>query len=88
MAGVENVYCKQLGSSDLIANTYCVYEALLLLRKGRVLEKMSKMRERIGIKEKSDIEKQKMLAKKKANKKQTKVNNKKDGAFQHTKKKK
>ncbi|MCK9368718.1 30S ribosomal protein S5 [Candidatus Dojkabacteria bacterium] len=88
MAGVENVYCKQLGSSDLITNTYCVYEALLALRKGRVLEKMNKMRERIGIKEKSDAEKQKLQAKKRASKKQTKVNNKKDGTFRNTKTKK
>lgn len=88
MTGIENVYCKQLGSSDLIANTYCVYEALLLLRKGRVLEKMSKMRDRIGLKEKMDAEKKKMSIKKKFVKKNIKVNNKKDGIRKNTKKKK
>lgn len=74
MAGIENVYCKQLGTSDLIANTYCVFEALQLLKKGRVLEKMSKMRERIGLKEKMDEEKKKKMAKKFANKKKEKFN--------------
>lgn len=74
MAGIENVYCKQLGTSDLIANTYCVFEALQLLKKGRVLEKMTKMRERIGLKEKMDEEKKKKMAKKFAKKKKEKFN--------------
>lgn len=63
MAGVENVYCKQLGSNDMIANAYCTFEALTKLRKGRVLQKMSKMRERIGLKEKIDEERRKREAK-------------------------
>lgn len=86
MAGIENVYCKQLGSSELIANTYCVFEALQLLRKGRVLEKMSKMRERIGLKEKMDEEKNKKLAKRRAEKKKVKVNPKRDATRKNTKK--
>lgn len=92
MAGIENVYCKQLGSSDLIANTYCVHEALQLLRKGRVLEKMSKMRERIGIKEKMDEEKAKKLAKKRSEKKSEgkkfNVRNNRDVSRKYTPKKK
>lgn len=88
MAGIENVYCKQLGSSDLVANTYCVYEALMLLRKGRVLEKMNKMRERIGLKEKMDEEKKKIAVKKKSVKKQFKVSNRRDGTRKSTPKKK
>lgn len=86
MAGIENVYCKQLGSSDLIANTYCVFEALLLLRKGRVLEKMSKMRERIGVKEKIDQDRQKKLAKKKSEKRRVKVIDRKHATRKNTKK--
>ena len=88
MAGIENVYCKQLGSSDLIANTYCVFEALQLLRKGRVLEKMSKMRERIGLKEKMDAEKKKIAVKKRSTKKQFKVNTRRDGTRKSPAKKK
>src|SRR5690606_26273874 len=42
MAGIENVYCKQLGTNNLIANTYCTFEALQLLRKERVLKRMRK----------------------------------------------
>jgi small subunit ribosomal protein S5 len=92
MAGVENVYCKQLGSSDLIANTYCVFEALQLLRKGRVLEKMTKMRDRIGIKEKIDEERMKKLAKKRSEKRSDKtkfnVRNNRDVSRKYTQKKK
>lgn len=93
MAGVENVYCKQLGSSDMIANTYCVFEALLALRKGRVLEKMNKMRERIGLKEKIDAERKAKIMKKRSEKKKSgrrdnKVKTKKDGTRKNTTKKK
>jgi small subunit ribosomal protein S5 len=63
MAGIENVYCKQLGSNDMIANAYCTFEALTKMRKGRVLNKMKKMRERIGLKEKIDEERRKREAK-------------------------
>ncbi len=82
MAGIENVYCKQLGSNDLIANTYTTFEALKMLRKGRVLQKMSKMRERIGLKEKMDDEKDKreakIRAKKKDDKKETRKSNRRN----------
>lgn len=88
MTGIENVYCKQLGTNDLIANTYCVYEALLTLKKGRVLERMRKMRERIGLKEKLDEERKKKAVKRKPAKKNFNVNTKKNGARKPTNKKK
>jgi len=56
VAGIENVYAKILGSNELVANTYCVFEALTKLRSARVLKRMNKMRERIGIKEEMDKE--------------------------------
>jgi len=56
VAGIENVYAKILGSNELVANTYCVFEALTKLRSARVLKRMEKMRERIGIKEEMDKE--------------------------------
>lgn len=56
LAGVENVYGKILGSSDANSNAYCTFEALKLLRKGRVLQRMSKMRERVAMKEETDKE--------------------------------
>ena len=43
LTGIESVYGKLLGSNDPIINAYCTFEALKLLRNGRVLEKMSKM---------------------------------------------
>jgi len=64
LAGIENVYAKQIGSSDLYANTYCVYEALLSLRNARVLERMDKMRARISLKEQMDADKLKKEIKK------------------------
>src|SRR5690554_5093835 len=64
MAGIQNVYCKQLGSNDLVANTYCTYEALLALRNGRVLNRMKIMQERIGLKEKMDKERKEKEMKK------------------------
>jgi len=68
LAGIENVYAKLLGSNNLIANTYCTFEALKSLRKERVLRKMTKMRERIGLKEEIDKErKKKELAMRKKN---------------------
>jgi small subunit ribosomal protein S5 len=33
LAGIENVYAKLLGTSNLTANTYCTFEALKSLRK-------------------------------------------------------
>ena len=57
LAGVDNVYGKILGSSNANANAYCTFEALKSLRSGRVLQKMTKMRERIQLKEESEKEK-------------------------------
>lgn len=57
LAGIDNVYGKILGSNEPNANAYCTFEALKKLRKGRVLEKMSNMRERITLKEEMDKEK-------------------------------
>ena len=69
LAGIENVYAKLLGTNNLVANTYCTFEALKSLRKDRVLKKMTKMRDRIGLKEEIDKErKRKELAAKKKNK--------------------
>ncbi len=69
LAGIENVYAKILGSNNLVANTYCTFDALKSLRKDRVLRKMDKMRDRIGLKEEIDKErKKKELAMKKRNK--------------------
>jgi len=58
LAGIDNVYGKILGTQEPNANAYCTFEALLKLRKGRVLEKMRIMRERVHIKEEMDKEKQ------------------------------
>ncbi|MBP8979327.1 30S ribosomal protein S5 [Candidatus Dojkabacteria bacterium] len=79
LAGVENVYGKILGSSDPNGNAYCTFEALKLLRKGRVLDKMRVMRDRVTMKEETDKErkikeekkrKKEMAEKKKARKAQ------------------
>lgn len=79
LAGIENVYAKLLGTNNLVANTYCTFEALKSLRKDRVLKKMTKMRERIGLKEKMDEERKKkelaMKKKKKSEKRNFKQNN-------------
>jgi small subunit ribosomal protein S5 len=64
VAGIENVYAKILGSNELVANTYCVFEALTKLRSARVLKRMDKMRERVGIKVEMDKER-KIAAKRK-----------------------
>ena len=58
LAGIDNVYGKILGTNEPNANAYCTFQALLKLRKGRVLEKMQIMRERVHIKEEMDKEKQ------------------------------
>jgi small subunit ribosomal protein S5 len=70
LAGIENVYCKQLGSNDKVANTYATFEALRELRKGRVLRKMRKMRERVDLKK--DIEAERIKRTQKTKKKSTK----------------
>ena len=67
LAGIENVYGKLLGSNDPIANTYCVYEALLNLKSDRVLKKMRSMRDRIELKEKTDAERKEKEKKRKSN---------------------
>ncbi|HOV34562.1 MAG TPA: 30S ribosomal protein S5 [Candidatus Dojkabacteria bacterium] len=92
MAGVDNVYGKILGSSDPNGNAYCTYKALKSLRSGRVLERMTKMRDRIQLKEQAEKEKKekeekrrKLLKKEKAsgrvkskgNEKKVKMNPKK-----------
>lgn len=56
LAGVDNVYGKILGSADPNANAYCTFEALKALRNGRVLAKMTKMQERIKMKEETEKE--------------------------------
>jgi small subunit ribosomal protein S5 len=66
LAGIDNVYAKQLGSNDSIGNTYCTFKALTELRNERVLAKMDKMKERIGLKVQLDAEKGKREAKKRA----------------------
>jgi small subunit ribosomal protein S5 len=58
LAGIDNVYGKILGSNEPNANAYCTFQALQRLRKGRVLRKMNKMRERIALKEEMDKERQ------------------------------
>lgn len=70
LAGVDNVYGKILGSADPNANAYCTFRALRALRSERVLSRMTKMRDRIQLKEESDKEKQiKEDRKRKADKK-------------------
>lgn len=58
LAGVDNVYGKILGSADANANAYCTFRALKALRSERVLARMTKMRDRIQLKEESDKERQ------------------------------
>lgn len=76
LAGIENVYGKLLGSNDSIANAYCAYEALLMLRSDRVLRKMKSMRDRIELKKTMDEERKQREAKKKRKSKTQKVNKK------------
>ncbi|KKR05657.1 MAG: 30S ribosomal protein S5 [candidate division WS6 bacterium GW2011_GWF2_39_15] len=71
MAGIQNVYCKQLGSNDIISNTYCTFNALMALRKDRVLKRMRIMQERIGLKEKMDEERKAQEAKRRKSQKNT-----------------
>jgi len=56
LAGVDNVYGKILGSSDANGNAYCTFEALKALRNSRVLSRMTKMQERISLKEETEKE--------------------------------
>lgn len=71
LAGIDSVYGKILGTPEPNANAYCTFEALKALRNGRVLRKMSKMRERIEVKKEIDEEKKKKIAKRKSKEKKT-----------------
>lgn len=71
LAGIDSVYGKILGTQEPNANAYCTFEALKALRNGRVLRKMSKMRERIEVKKEIDEEKKKKAAKRKSKEKKT-----------------
>ena len=71
LAGIDSVYGKILGTPEPNANAYCTFEALKALRNGRVLKKMSKMRERIEVKKEIDEEKKKKIAKRKSKEKKT-----------------
>jgi small subunit ribosomal protein S5 len=73
LAGIDNVYGKILGSNEPNANAYCTFEALQMLKKGRVLRKMSKMRERIALKEEMDKERQAKEEKKRKEKRKEKM---------------
>ncbi len=73
LAGIDNVYGKILGSNEPNANAYCTFEALQMLRNGRVLKKMSRMRDRITLKEEMDKEKQAKEEKKRKEKKKAKM---------------
>jgi small subunit ribosomal protein S5 len=66
MCGIENVYAKVLGSSELVANTYTTFEALKSLRNERVLLKMRNMQERVELKEQLDKDKRERDKRRKA----------------------
>lgn len=77
LTGIENVYVKQLGTNDPIANSYCLLSILKSMRSARVLERTNKMHERIALKVEMDKErKRKALLKKKEDRK--KYENKRD----------
>lgn len=78
LTGIENVYAKQIGSADHIANAYCTYKALLSLRSERVLAKMDNMKSRIAYKEQLDVERKKKDDKKRAEKKKAYFEKKKE----------
>ena len=56
LCGIENVYGKVLGTNNIVANTYATFEALTSLRSDRVLQKMTKMQDRIELKAEMDKE--------------------------------
>lgn len=64
VCGVENVYAKIVGTNDLIANTYATFEALKSMRSERVLSRMTKMKERVGMKIEMDKERKEKEMKK------------------------
>ncbi len=86
LAGVDNVYGKILGCDEPNANAYCTFQALQKLRKGRVLRKMSKMRERVSLKEEMDKERQIKEAKRR--KSQKKERGSRSNKFKNTRGKK
>jgi len=87
LAGVDNVYGKILGTNESNANAYCTFEALKSLRKARVLEKMSTMRDRVEMKKEADKENKAKQAKKRAEYKKGKNESKKNYAKKGTSKK-
>ena len=75
--GVEDVYAKQVGSSDLISNAYCIIEALKDLKSERVLKRMKNMQALVDMKIKADLEEKRKRALKRAkNKSKKKVSSK------------
>jgi small subunit ribosomal protein S5 len=87
LAGVDNVYGKVLGTNEPNANAYCTFEALKSLRKARVLNKMSTMRDRVEMKKESDKENKAKEAKKRAEYKKEKYSGKKNSTKKTTSKK-
>lgn len=66
LTGIENVYVKQLGSNDPIANSYCLMSILKSMKSERVLARSQKMQGRIEVKKELEKERKKreMLVKK------------------------
>ncbi len=84
LCGIDNVYGKMLGSNNIIMNTYCTFEALQVLRSGRVLEKMHKMKDRLHLKEQLDAERKKresLIRKKSEDSKKKGKNDRKDKKY-------
>ncbi len=71
LSGVRNVLSKKLGSSSEVTNAYCTYEALLSLRKSRVLEKRTEKLKKTSKKKLNNSKKDgaKRITKKKKTKK-------------------
>lgn len=78
MAGVDNVYGKILGSSDPNSNAYCTFEALKALRNERVLVKMTKMQERIKLKEETEKERRAKEEKRRKKEKEERKGNRRE----------
>ncbi len=78
MAGVDNVYGKILGSSDPNSNAYCTFEALKALRNERVLAKMTKMQERIKLKEETEKERRAKEEKRRKKEKEERKGNRRE----------
>jgi len=75
LLGVDDVYAKQVGSSDLVSNAYCIIEALKELDSSRVLEKMKNMQARVDMKIKAELDekRKKKIQKSKMRKKKAPV---------------